>query len=75
MAKQVHILTMHTDEGHSEVLGAYSEKEFAQVQAQIYERSHEGSDMTDLHWMGNCATVDEVQYVVSSVTLDEDVRL
>lgn len=74
MAKQVHVLTMSNDEGHYEVLGAFSEVGFAMVAAEIYERSHDDSDLTELMWIGKCATVDDVEYVISTVTLDEDVR-
>lgn len=84
MAKPVYVLMMTNSDGASEILGAYSENEFARNAAQIYindVNDNYGYGRVDLEWRGNVATSRDdrdselfLQFYVDSVTLDEDVR-
>lgn len=84
MAKQIHVLTMTNVDRATELLGAYSEKEFAQNAAQIYindVNDNYGCERVELDWAGGTATSRDamdpelyLQFNIDKLYLDEDVR-
>ena len=78
MAKQIHVLAMVNEDGHYELLGAYSEVEFAKNNGQIWV-NHQAElgygEPIELEWHhDSVAEVSGCTLFIDSTTLDEDVR-
>lgn len=85
MARKIFVLSTTNVDSATEILGSYSESEFAQNAAQIYindVNDNYGCERIELDWSGGTATSRDaenpelfIQFNIDTTSLDEDVRL